>query len=516
MYTRSFIKRIIKNLVNKGITKFVIYPYGENGLLVKQVLQEYFALIPCIVVDNEYYQYHTNIISLQELKSQYEESLHIILTVENIKINSNMYEELISFISETNITNLLQLQNKETVQYVISNPSFSFQHICPDIDLAVFCKVSKSKKRKVRFISANFALWNSVESICTAFMNEICYDVKVIILETPNQLLFAEHLKNSGITYVFEAEYSAQEDQPDIVIVDYFVRKLSSNMQNNIRFFKYVIAISSVLIDYYGNQEELFQNYFITQYQFHPRFYIADTIIYNAMKKHPLIGNKFIELGNPKFDGIFERQKEPIWDEKNNKLKGKKIFAWITTHGVDHGRMSLFVTFDLYAKAILDFSKRNVDIGLIIRLHPVFVHELLESGVWTIDEVNCFKEYCYQSPNIVWDDTKNYDNTLGIADAFIMDGFCGTICSALPTLKPICVLYRNDREIKLVHPELVENYYQAYSNEDVISFMKMVQNGEDFMYEKRRLASQKYIKCFQGNNGIKIKEFIEAEMKKDK
>lgn len=512
MYEGHFIKKILKKIIDQGFTNLVIYPYGENGLLVKQILQEYFSSVYYIIVDNQYCVYHKDIISFQELKRRYDESMHIILTIENDEINNQMYQEAMGFALRSNITNLLLVKKETIVPYVVSNPRFSFKQICPDIDLDAFMKRSpKRKKRKVRFISANFALWNSVESVCIAFKEDPDYEVQVIIIETPNQSLFARHLRNKGISYVLESEYSAQKDRPEIVIVDYFVMQLSANMRNNIRFFRFVIAISSVLIDYYGNQQELFQNYFITQYQFHPKYYIADTIIYNAMKEHPLIGDKFVELGNPKFDGIYKSLIEKVWDENNTKLKGRKIYAWITTHGVDHGRLSLFVTFDLYAKAILDFARKHIDIGLIIRLHPVLVHELLESGTWTYDEVECFKEYCRLSPNIVWDDTETYDNTLGIADAFIMDGFCGTICSALPTLKPICTLYRNDRNIKPVHMELVENYYQAYSNEDLVSFMEMVRNGEDSMYEKRKTASRKYIKSFYGDNGRKIKKFIEEK-----
>ncbi len=510
MYTANFVKSVLKSKIDKNILKFVIYPYGDNGFLVKQILQEYFSNTSYLTIDNQYCKYQADIISLEELKMQYDKSMYIILTIEDKQLNSSMYRELLNFAPKANIINLLQIQKDAAIEYVVSNPSFSFRHICPDIDLPAYRpQFSKSKIKKVVFIPQGYPLWNSEESICNAFLEDKNYDVKIIIMDTVHQYSFIEKLERKSIPYVSEHEYKAQEERPDIVIVSYYNAQLSNNMINNMRFFKYVIALSAVLVNYYGNKQELFEFNFANLYRFHPKFYIADTIIYNEMRGHPLIGDKLIELGNPKFDGIYRGIIEKTYDDNNSKLKGKKVFAWITTHGVNRGRFSLFVTFDLYAKVILDFVKENLNVGLIIRLHHLFIYELFESGVWNYEEVESFKEYCRLSPNIVWDETETYDNTLGIADAFIMDGFCGTICSALPTLKPICTLYRNDRNIEPIHPELVENYYQAYSDKDVISFMEMVKNGKDPMYEKRRNASRKFIKSFKGDNGLQIKKFIE-------
>ena len=60
------IKSMIKNKIVKGYTNFVIYPFGENGLKVKTILQEYFDLLPVFVVDNEYADMNPNILTIHQ------------------------------------------------------------------------------------------------------------------------------------------------------------------------------------------------------------------------------------------------------------------------------------------------------------------------------------------------------------------------------------------------------------------------------------------------------------------
>lgn len=76
--------------------KFIIYPFGVNGVNVKNVLKDCYDLEPCFIVDNEYYRYNHNIINDDILKNVYQKEMYIILTIENEETNSEILKKFLS------------------------------------------------------------------------------------------------------------------------------------------------------------------------------------------------------------------------------------------------------------------------------------------------------------------------------------------------------------------------------------------------------------------------------------
>jgi len=133
MFESATIKRIIKKKIIEGNKRFAIYPFGENGLLVKTILYEYFGLSPVCVVDNEYADVNPDIISIHRLVEKYDESLCIILTIENSKINMSMQGELLNFAAKDRIVNLQaevqqqRIENQYTLLEYIANHSEKYR-----------------------------------------------------------------------------------------------------------------------------------------------------------------------------------------------------------------------------------------------------------------------------------------------------------------------------------------------------------------------------------------------------
>ena len=98
MYELKLIQSIIRKYIDQGVGNFVIYPYGNNGVNVKEVLKDYFNLKPCFIVDNEYHKYNSNIINFDMLRDLYEEKMYIILTIESKDLNSEMLKKLSEFV----------------------------------------------------------------------------------------------------------------------------------------------------------------------------------------------------------------------------------------------------------------------------------------------------------------------------------------------------------------------------------------------------------------------------------
>lgn len=62
MINKNDIKGYLKKYIKQGIDRFVIYPFGENGMNVKNILKEYFDIIPILIVDNEYAKFNSSIV----------------------------------------------------------------------------------------------------------------------------------------------------------------------------------------------------------------------------------------------------------------------------------------------------------------------------------------------------------------------------------------------------------------------------------------------------------------------
>ena len=111
---------------------------------------------------------------------------------------------------------------------------------------------------------------------------------------------------------------------------------------------------------------------------------------------------------------------------------------------------------------------------------------------------------------MIWDDNATYDNAYAVCDAILTDAHCGIICSALPTLKPVGVFFR-DSATMLLHEEFSECTYKISNDNELHSFLNMVSCDQDYKLDVRKELSKKNIKCFDGKNGERIKAFVEAK-----
>lgn len=351
--------------------------------------------------------------------------------------------------------------------------------------------------------SGTYLFWNSIETICQAFIEDSRYEVIILLADEFCDPIF-DNVKNLVVkerTYrcVIEGAYNIEEEQPDILLVT-FDNGLCKfpNCQTHIHYFKLVVAIVGELITYRPDSE-----YWegVAGYQYyHPDYYVIDSLLYDYMNGKGLLRSNMIEMGSAKFDHVYKSMNKEIrLSGEWNKLKGKKVVLWGNTHGVHNGIVSYTCTFDLYAKAIFGYARKHSDVAFIVRLHPTFLWEMKKHRYWSEEDFRRIKLYCHESDNLIWDDSSSYDNAYSVADGILTDGFCGMILSSLPLMKPICACYRYDTEAKpLGHANLVENLYQAHSIKELINYLDMIRVGDDPMYEQRRKIKEKYIHNFDG------------------
>lgn len=298
-------------------------------------------------------------------------------------------------------------------------------------------------------------------------------------------------------------------DKPDILIYSAPFNRIIDELITCRNYAKLVIVVSWMLIRYSFDDtiEKVWQHYQKDFGIYRPDYYLFDTLMYRELNH---LSDKIIEMGNAKFDNIYQVAQVKRYIGKWKKLEGKTTVLWCTTHGLSDAGLFSGCTFDIYAKTIFEYANYNKDMGIIFRPHPHLIKELLMTGIWSKEDFSMFREYFENSCNLVFDDTDNYDTALSLADGVLVDAACGIICTALPTLKPICVAYRSKYDTDC-NIKLTENYYSACEIEDVVAFLEMIRSKEDSMFELRERASKKYIKSFDGRNGWRIKEFIKEK-----
>lgn len=501
MYNLSYISNLLKGYIDQKVNKFVIYPFGSNGVNVKNVLMDYFNLKPLYIVDNEYSKYNSLIINKEELRSIYQQDMYVILTVENQDINKKMLKELSQFVPQANIINLVKKENTD-VKYF--GEGFLLRDFLPEMrKKSINNKLSK--KIKVRIVHGYHTAWNAISSICQAFKEDSLFDVMLITGDWASEKV-TEQAEKFGFRSIVWNEYQGNEDRPDILILCLPFKKVIEGLVNCREYAK-LIVVAYWFVVRYGSKvdsiRDLAQGFGI----YRPNYYFFDSLLYNEMKQSAHFGDKVVEMGNAKFDGIYHAMQKRECIESWKKLQGKKVIVWTTTHGIYEGVVTKAVTFDLYAKTIFKYAFHNPDVGFVFRPSDELINEMLKHGYWSHNDLQQLKEYCAGTPNIVFDDTDTYDAAFSIADGIITDAYCGIICSALPTLKPICVTYRSMQD-KSWHPELTDNYYSAYDDQGIVDFIELIKNEQDSMFELRKMASEIYVKHFDGRNGLRIKEFI--------
>lgn len=502
MYNDNFIKNILKKYIDKQVNKFIIYPFGMNGVRVKNVMQDYFDLKPCFIVDNEYSKYNQNIIDLTELKVAYKKDMHIILTVENEDVNSKMFNELCEFIPSANIINLYS-HKKEKMEY--DGNGFLLKDFLPLEQVIETCR-KKHNKVKVRISHCSPTIWNVINTVCQAFREDSIFDLLLIIDEYQSERSIRQAEKY-GYKYIMCNEYSGEGDKPDILILCASFNKVTDGMLECRNYAKLIVVAYWSVIRY-DESVELFWERIKKDFGiYRPDYYLFDSLQYKEIRDSNYFSEKIVELGNSKFDEIYHAVQKKQYIDGWDKLKGKITVLWTTTHGIDNMVIPKTLTFDLYARTVFEYADTNQEMGFIFRPHSSFVIEMLRFGFWSHEDLRRLKQYCADSSNIVYDDTETYDNAFSIADGVLTDAFCGIICSALPTLKPICAAYRSKKDLQW-HPNLADSCYSAYESEDIIAFFEMLKNKQDPMLEIRKKASKEFIKHFDGKNGYRIKEFI--------
>ncbi len=352
-------------------------------------------------------------------------------------------------------------------------------------------------------------LWNVFKTIVDEFNREWMYDIKIVQLN--KVMSAAEFFDKKGLSHCFYTDYDIRQDSPDIILfatnnsTDIYSDKILTEMRENA---KLLIAVPvSLVFNSYDDTDICYNGLVCRLKKKGIDFVITDRLIYETLWRGKKADPFMRDIGNAKFDSIYLKLKEQkeLPDTWAEKVENKKVVLWLLDHDFEEGTN---VTFDLYAKAVFEFIQQHENVCLIFRPHPFFLTDIKRLGIWSEDQAEEFRKYIEHMPDMIWDEYQDYSLAYQTADLILSDVACGTTVSALSTKKPMAVLLRNDCDVDIKHPEIIDNLYVCRNSGELMSFLENVDERNDPLREQRYAAAEKYISHFDGQNGKRIKEFV--------
>lgn len=142
-----------------------------------------------------------------------------------------------------------------------------------------------------------------------------------------------------------------------------------------------------------------------------------------------------------------------------------------------------------YSDLFLELPKRYPQIDFVFRPHPLLFSNLIAHKLWTQEQIDAYVAELEGNGNAVYDHSGDYFDQFVNSDAMIHD--CGSfIGEYLYTEKPCCYMLKSEEQTKEGLVPLgqmcMENYYKAFEEKDIISFIEdVVLKGNDPMKEQR-------------------------------
>lgn len=101
MYTvYQQIRNAIENALNQGKSHFIIYPYGEYGVITKQILNDSFGIMEEYVIDNKLSKFNGTLKNLSFCNSLDRDKYTVLFTC----ANPGVYDEILYHLSRYFLT----------------------------------------------------------------------------------------------------------------------------------------------------------------------------------------------------------------------------------------------------------------------------------------------------------------------------------------------------------------------------------------------------------------------------
>ena len=224
--------------------------------------------------------------------------------------------------------------------------------------------------------------------------------------------------------------------------------------------------------------------------------------------KQPVKAKNTVITGYVKSDCFYELQKHK---------SGRKMIIIAPHHSIhENGLCSRFLQ---YAELFLRLPEMYPNIDFIFRPHPLLRNTLNSPEFWGEEKTNQYFQNITSFPNLKYDTGSEYYQTFINSDGIIHD--CGSFLPEyLYTGNPCCYTLKNTETINHYFNEFgkacLENYYQAFNENDVIQFIeKVVIEGIDTKKEKRASFTNNILKEYYPNATKNVMNYLRNNIIKE-
>lgn len=135
------IRKMIESKLEQGYKNFIIFPFGEVGYKVKQILNIIYGIQEVFICDNHLNKYNESILSVRQIaKTSLCEDTCVLLASTNYEIYRELKESIASIFSENQIAELECMCGEKVLQTVCGKYTFGSLKNHPLVEsVGAFC-----------------------------------------------------------------------------------------------------------------------------------------------------------------------------------------------------------------------------------------------------------------------------------------------------------------------------------------------------------------------------------------
>ena len=381
-------------------------------------------------------------------------------------------------------------------------------------------KLFKNKKIKVFFIAQYKAGSDKFESVVKEMEKDDSFDIKV--LAVPNDINNLEE----NIEYDFWKEkfgnitinaienntwFDLKKEKPDYVFIqrpyDGLVppeyRKTTLREYTKVVYIPYGYSLVGIF-DISMKPEDMESiDIIFAEHEEVGNFYqsLIDSIEDGRRRVSLCLGYPALDRAKEKVDSMTSAFMKIPNRKKSNIL-------WTPRWTTD--KYAVETSFFDYKDSIIEYAKKNTDINLVFRPHPLAFNNFIEKKLMTKKEVkdylNNFKD------NLYYDKSNDYLDTFKDTDILVTD-FSSIIMEFFLYNKPI-VFTQKDTYIKLeILKKLEKVFYKVKNEKELYRVLDNLRKGIDPLKEKREKLAKELFKDCDGKVAYRIKEYIKEDYK---
>jgi len=123
------IREKIEKAIVAGKKNFIIYPFGENGILTKQILNWNFCIEEKYIIDNKLAVYNQKIKNIEYFEMVDCSELTVLLTIENSDVIGQINKNIRQYFSDDNIINIFDEGGEGDIKFTECG-KYSYGPLC--------------------------------------------------------------------------------------------------------------------------------------------------------------------------------------------------------------------------------------------------------------------------------------------------------------------------------------------------------------------------------------------------